>query len=116
MGPNSKKHYFSTLILRGQYGRGQFGHSHGPQQRPHPILAGIGRNFLGTLPDSVSSAPEIFRSVTQFLLDRCGTEVKKAPFFNSDFEGLVWAPTRPPAKTPPNSCKNGLKLFWHTAR
>ena len=111
MGPKSKKRHFSTVILRGQYG-----HSHGPQQRPCPILAGMGRNFFGTLPDSLSSAPEIFRSLTLFLWERHGTEVKKAPFFNIDFEGLVWALTRPPAKTPPNSCWNGPKLFWHNTR
>ena len=96
--------------------RGQYGHPHGPQQRPHPILDEMGRNFFGTLSDNVSSASEIYRPLTLFLGERHGTEVKKAPFFNSDYEGLVWALTRPPAKTPPNSCRNGPKLFWHTAR
>ena len=76
----------------------------------------MGRNFFGTLPDSVSSAPEIFRLLTLFLRERRGTEVKKAPFFNSDFEGSVWALTWPPAKTPLNYCRNGLKLLGHTAR
>ena len=61
-----------------------------PQQRTHPIHAGMGRNLFGTLPDSVSSAPEIFRLLTLFLWERRGTEVKKAPFFNSDFEGTPW--------------------------
>ena len=88
MGLKSKKHHFSTVIMRGYYG-----HSHGPQQRPLPILAGMGRNFFGTLPDSVSSAPEIFRPLTLFLRESRGTEVKKAPFFKSDFEGSVWALT-----------------------
>ena len=96
--------------------KGQYGHPHGPQQRPLPILAGMGRNFFGILPDSVSSLPEIFRSLTLFLRERRGTEVKKVPFFNSDFEGSVWALTWPPANTPPNSCPNGPKLFGHTAR
>ena len=52
-------------------------------------------NFFGTLPDSVISVPEIFRSLTLFLQERCGTELKKELFFNSDFEGLAWALTRP---------------------
>ena len=73
------------------------GFPHGPHLRPHPILSGMSRNFFGTLPDSVSSAPEIFRPLTQFLRERCGTELKKELFFNSDFEGLVWALTRPPS-------------------
>ena len=71
----------------------------------------MGRNFFGILPDSVSSLPEIFRSLTLFLWERHGTEVKKAPFFNIDFEGLVWALTQPPAKTPPNLAGTALNFF-----
>ena len=78
MGPKSKKRHFSTVILRGQYG-----HSHGPQQRPCTILAGMGLNFFGTLPDSVSSAPEIFRPLTLFLWEGRGTEVKKNNHFST---------------------------------
>ena len=92
------------------------GRPHGPQQRPHPILARISRNLFGTLPDSGRSAPKIIRPLTLFLREGRGTKVKKAPFFNNDFEGSVWAPTRPPAKTQPNSCRNEPKLFGHTSR
>ena len=61
-----------------------------PPAKTPPNSCLNGPKLFGTLPDSVSSAPEIFRPLTLFLWERRGTEVKKAPFFNSDFEGTPW--------------------------
>ena len=60
--------------------RGYNGHSHGPQQRPHPILAGMGRNFFGTLSDSVSSVPEIISSMPLFSWEKFLPEAEKVRF------------------------------------
>ena len=87
MGPKSKKVPFFNSDFEGSVWA--------LTRPPAKTLPNSCRNFLGTLPTILSSAPEIFRPLTLFLRERRGTEVKKAPLFTSDFEGSVWALTCP---------------------
>ena len=49
-------------------------------KRPHPILAGMGTNFFGTLSDSVSSVPGIFSSMPLFSWEKFLPKAEKVCF------------------------------------